>query len=168
VYGHILRWRESRGDPAALTFEWDVYLLAGDPADPGTVGAAAVTNTVGFPNFGDATYRIFSAPDGLGFDKRGWLWIQTDYGASQSGVQANMGNCHMMVADIPTGHIGRFLTGPNGCEITGWTMTPDQRSLFINIQHPGEATASTWPDRVAPPRSATIVITRNDGGVIGT
>ena len=168
VYGHLLRWRESRGDPAALTFRWEVFLLAGDPADPGAVGAAAVTNTVGFPNFEDAAYRIFSAPDGLAFDKRGWLWIETDYGSSQSGIQANMGNCHMMVADIPTGQIGRFLTGPNGCEITGWTMTPDQKSLFVNIQHPGEATASTWPDGVTPPRSSTIVITKNDGGVIGT
>jgi secreted PhoX family phosphatase len=81
-----------------------------------------------------------------------------------------MGNCHMMVADIPTGRIGRFLTGPNGCEITGWTMTPDQKSLFVNIQHPGEATPSTWPDgrTDTPPRSSTIVITKNDGDVIGT
>jgi secreted PhoX family phosphatase len=174
VYGHVLRWRESGGDAAALTFEWDVFLFAGDPADPGGVGAAAVTNTVGFPNFNDPTYRIFSAPDGLAFDERGWLWIETDYGPSKTGVQTNMGNCHMMVADIPTGNIGRFLTGPNGCEITGWTMTPDQRSLFVNIQHPGEGgatnptTFSTWPNGSAPARSSTIVITKDDGGVIGT
>jgi len=174
VYGHILRWREAGGDAAALTFEWDVYLFAGDPADPSAVGAAAVTNTVGFPNFTDPTYRIFSAPDGLAFDGRGWLWIETDYGASMTGVQTNMGNCHMMVADIPTGKIGRFLTGPNGCEITGWAMTPDQKSLFINIQHPGEGgatnptTFSTWPNGSAPARSSTIVITKHDGGVIGT
>ncbi len=175
VYGHILRWREKRGDPAALTFNWDVYLLAGDPADPGTVGAAAVTNTVGYPGFEAETYRIFSAPDGLAFDPQGWLWIETDYSASQTGVQTNMGNCHMMLADIPSGRIGRFLTGPNGCEITGWTMTPDRRSLFINIQHPGEGGSSsnpthlsTWPDGTSPPRSSTIVITKDDGGVIGT
>lgn len=174
VYGHILRWREAGGDPAALTFEWDVYLFAGDPADPGAVGAAAVTNTVGYPNFGDPAYRIFSAPDGLAFDEQGWMWIQTDYGPSMTGVQKNMGNCHMLVADIPTGNIGRFLTGPNGCEITGWTMTPDQKSLFVNIQHPGEggatnpATFSTWPNGFTPARSSTIVITKDDGGVIGT
>jgi secreted PhoX family phosphatase len=86
-----------------------------------------------------------------------------------------MGNCHMMLADVPTGRIGRFLTGPNGCEITGWTLTPDRRSLFVNIQHPGEGGSpqnpshlSTWPDLVAPPRSATIVITKDDGGIIGS
>jgi secreted PhoX family phosphatase len=170
VFGHILRWREADGDPAALTFEWDVYLLAGDP----TTVAGAGANTAGFPNFTDPTYHIFSAPDGLAFDKRGWLWILTDYGPSTSGDQAKMGNCHMMVADIPTGKIGRFLTGPNGCEITGWTMTPDQKSLFVNIQHPGEdgdsnqTHFSTWPNGFAPARSSTIVITKNDGGVIGT
>jgi secreted PhoX family phosphatase len=174
VYGHIVRWREAGSDPAALTFEWDVFLFAGDPADPGSVGPAAATNSVGFPGFDDPTYHIFSAPDGLAFDKRGWLWIETDYGPSKSGVQTNMGNCHMMVADTNTGQIGRFLTGPNGAEITGWTMTPDQKSLFVNIQHPGEGgasnptTASTWPGGTSPARSATIVITKDDGGVIGS
>jgi secreted PhoX family phosphatase len=168
VYGHIVRWREKRGNPAALTFDWDVYLLAGDPADPDGIGSSAVTNTVGYPGFEAETYRIFSAPDGLAFDPQGWLWIQTDYGASQTGAQANMGTCHMMLADTPSGRIGRFLTGPNGCEITGWTMTPDRRSLFINIQHPGEGRPSTWPDGTAPPRSSTIVITKDDGGVLGT
>jgi secreted PhoX family phosphatase len=174
VYGHILRWREAGGDPAALSFEWDVYLFAGDPADPGAVGAAASTNTVGYPGFADPTYRIFSAPDGIAFDEQGWLWIETDYGPSISGIQKNMGNCHMLLADIPTGRIGRFLTGPNGCEITGWTMTPDQKSLFVNIQHPGEGgatnpvTRSTWPNGSAPARSSTIVITKDDGSVIGT
>jgi hypothetical protein len=172
VYGHIVRWREQGGDPAALAFEWDVYLFAGDPANPGNIlpASSAGTNTVGFPGFEDPTYRIFSAPDGLAFDERGWLWIQTDYGSNPAATspQANMGNCHMMLADVPTGRIGRFLTGPNGCEITGWTMTPDQKSLFINIQHPGEGRASTWPDDGTPPRSSTVVITKDDGGVIGT
>ena len=174
VYGHILRWREAGGDPAALTFEWDVYLFAGDPANPGNISPAtsAGTNTVGFPGFEDPKYHIFSAPDGLAFDDRGWLWIQTDYGSNPAigNVQENMGNCHMMLADVPSGKIGRFLIGPNGCEITGWTMTPDQKSLFINIQHPGENRASTWPDAAPgiPARSSTIVITKRDGGVIGT
>jgi uncharacterized protein len=174
VYGHIVRWREADDDSAALNFTWDVFLFAGDPADPAGVGAAAVTNTVGYPNYNDPSYRIFSAPDGLAFDQRGWLWIETDYAASKTGVQTNMGNCHMMLADVSTERIGRFLTGPNGCEITGWTMTPDQKSLFVNIQHPGEGggtnatTFSTWPNNSTPPRSSTIVITKMDGGVIGT
>ncbi|MCY1384856.1 hypothetical protein D9M69_731580 [compost metagenome] len=78
----------------------------------------------------------------------------------------------------------RFLVGPKGCEITGWCETPDGKTIFVNIQHPGEGTRmadvmdpskfeSQWPTNVGygackRPRSATIVITKNDGGVIGT
>ena len=78
----------------------------------------------------------------------------------------------------------RFLVGPKACEITGLCETPDGKAVFINIQHPGETTAladiadpakytSQWPSSAGygagkRPRSATIVITKNDGGKIGT
>jgi hypothetical protein len=78
----------------------------------------------------------------------------------------------------------RFLVGPKACEITGLCETPDGKAMFINIQHPGESTAqadildptkytSQWPSNAGygagkRPRSATIVITKNDGGKIGT
>jgi hypothetical protein len=73
----------------------------------------------------------------------------------------------------------RFLVGPKDCEITGVAETPDRKALFVNIQHPGEETPagdignpaafhSHWPDGGSTrPRSATIVITRNDGGEVG-
>ena len=81
----------------------------------------------------------------------------------------------------------RFLVGPSDCEITGCAETPDGKALFVNIQHPGEtisaanvanpaAYLSHWPGNAgygaggatARPRSATIVITKNDGGLIGS
>jgi secreted PhoX family phosphatase len=78
----------------------------------------------------------------------------------------------------------RFLVGPAACEITGLAETPDGKALFINIQHPGESTAmaniadpskytSQWPSNAGygagkRPRSATIVITKTDGGRIGS
>jgi secreted PhoX family phosphatase len=77
----------------------------------------------------------------------------------------------------------RFLVSPKGGEVTGITETADGKTLFVNIQHPGENTPalgnsaqynleSTWPGNagygpVGRPRSATLVITRNDGGLIG-
>jgi secreted PhoX family phosphatase len=71
----------------------------------------------------------------------------------------------------------RFLVGPRECEITGIAETPDGKTLFVNIQHPGESTppnfataafGSHWPDGgTSRPRSATVVITRNDGGEVG-
>ncbi|QKJ65623.1 PhoX family phosphatase [Deefgea piscis] len=78
----------------------------------------------------------------------------------------------------------RFLVGPKDCEITGLCETPDGKAIFINIQHPGEGTkmadvadptkyTSQWPSNAGygagkRPRSATIVITKDDGGRIGS
>ena len=80
----------------------------------------------------------------------------------------------MLAADPVSGDIRRFLVGPAGCEITGWTMTPDQRMLFVNIQHPGRAPRSViptssraGPTRAGRPRSATVAISRTNGAVVG-
>ena len=87
----------------------------------------------------------------------------------------------MLVADPKTKVIRRFLVGPKGCEMTGITWTPDLKYLFVNIQHPGEGQSledsqnnptavSTWPDaeKADRPRPATVVIWREDGGVVGS
>ena len=99
-------------------------------------------------------------------------------GALNAGIYAPFGNNQMLAANPDTGEIRRFLTGPVGCEITGVVTTPDQRTMFVNVQHPGANTSgadfaagnfsSHWPgggDTL--PRSATIAIRRLDGGVIG-
>jgi hypothetical protein len=102
-----------------------------------------------------------------------------------------MGNNQMLVADPQTREIRRFLVGPAGCEVTGVTWTYDRRTMFVNIQHPGEignhpnrprngdgstftdnqiarapTAFSQWPTAGARPRSATVVVRRSDGGVI--
>ena len=118
---------------------------------------------------------LFASPDGLWIDPRGVLWIQTDNSSSTS----TYGNNMMLAADPATGEVRRFLTGPRQCEVTGVTSTPDLRTLFVNIQHPGESPVaarnepawpslhSRWPDG-GRPRSATVVVRRHDGGVVGT
>jgi uncharacterized protein len=168
VFGHIIRWRDQGGDAAAERFQWDVFVLCGDPASPDPAKRGTVK--------GD----IFGSPDGLWIDHRGVLWIQTDVSTSvlNKDDYAPMGNNQMLAADLATGEIRRFLTGPRGCEITGVIGTPDGRSLFVNAQHPGETPSersdpakptaiSGWPDG-GRPRSATVVIRRQDGGLIGT
>ena len=109
------------------------------------------------------------------------MWVQTDISTSVLGkgdYAGGMTNNMMLAADMKTGEIRRFLTGPKGCELTGVISTPDLRTMFVNIQHPGEPDSersdpaaptkvSTWPDN-ARPRSATVVITKIDGGIIGT
>jgi len=173
LYGHIVRWREKHGDNTSLTFEWDIFLLAGDPFYDPTVELDEAS--------------IFGSPDGLSFDNDGRLWIETDISNSVMNRADRgydrIGNNQLLAADPDTGEVRRFLVGPRGCEITGLTMTPDQRTMFINVQHPGEASAafgtptpanprlvSNWPDfdPEGRPRAATVVIRKLDGGVIGT
>ena len=168
--GHIIRWTESGHDAAATTFQWDQFVLAGDPAVPGAA-----------TRYPSSTADPFGAPDGLHFDSAGLLWIQTDMSgqAIGKGAYANLGNNALLCADPSTGAIKRFLTGPNGCEITGCVVTPDRSTLFVNIQHPGETSDagggsanSAWPDGTVPgsarPRSATVAVRRRDGGPVGT
>lgn len=159
-YGHIIRWREHRRRPHALRFEWEIFVLAG-PAAEGEVLPGSARNQ-------DLTEdNSFASPDGLWFDERGMLWIQTDMSGSQL-TGGPFGNNGMLVADPTTGDIRRFFTGPVGCEVTGIAMPPDARTLFLNIQHPGEQGPSHWPDGgEARPRSATVIVTRDDGQIIG-
>ena len=112
--------------------------------------------------------NFFNSPDGLAFDSRGLLWIQTDGNYSNENDFAGMGNNQMLIGDPATGAIKRFLVGPRECEITGTAFSGDRRTVFIGIQHPGERGNSHWPgggDSV--PRSAVIAINRNDGRPIG-
>jgi secreted PhoX family phosphatase len=83
-----------------------------------------------------------------------------------------------IVGKAPGVNLRRFLVGPKECELTGIDTTPDGRAVFVNIQHPGEngsaaTPSSNWPANQTAaaagvrPRSATIVITKDDGGVVG-
>ena len=171
-YGQIVRWREAGGDAAATQFDWDLFILAGDVDLP-----ESAPHTV----HGDS----FGSPDGLCFDRDGRLWIQTDIAPHTIGVgpYVNMPNNALLAADPVTREVRRFLTGPYGCEITGALVTADGRSMFVGIQHPGEAPRevsdanrpeqiSKWPacqgyGPAGRPRSAVVVVTRDDGGQIG-
>ena len=167
--GQIIRWKEA-GDFSDESFEWNHLLLAGDPANARPEARGNIN--------GDA----FSSPDTVAFDARGVLWVGTDITTRSigKGEMARLGNNQLLACNPDTGEVRRFLTGPMGCELTGATWTPDGCTLFVNIQHPGEAPSersdpanprqySNWPDfsPIGRPRSATVVVRRLDGGVIG-
>jgi uncharacterized protein len=183
-YGHIIRWREQGNRAFATKFEWDIFVLAGPQGDsqvlPGEGGPALTDD------------NIFASPDGVWIDQFGIAWIQTDMSGSQqagTGNNPNFGENGMLAANPITGEIRRFLAGPFNQETTGVVSTPDGKNLFVNFQHPGDRSTvgnftSNWPDSgaiyrhpgdplppVSPtgprPRSATVVITRDDGGVVG-
>ena len=158
LWGHIVRWREHNNDHTSTTFQWDLFLLAGQGRSGGD--GSTISDEDGF-----------GSPDGIWSDPDGRVWIQTD------GTQPLAANDQMLAANpfvtdaAGAPQIRRFLTGPIGCEVTGVITTPDQRTMFVNIQHPGEAgSPSQWPhtDEFTTPRSATVVITKDDGGVIGS
>lgn len=158
IYGQIIRWDE-KDDATAQVFDWDMYALCGNPiAHPEGINR-------GSPNI--TADNTFNSPDGLGFDQDGRLWILTDGNYSNKDDFAGQGNNQMLVGDPHSGEIRRFMVGPKSCELTGIAFTPDYKTLFVNIQHPGEKKDSHFPNNSPRPRSSVIMITREDGGVIG-
>lgn len=202
--GHIIRIRETGSNHAATTFNWDVYLFGAESDQFGNdsinISGLTADNDFSSP---DGLWFSQATP--------GLMWLQTDDGAYTNVTNCMMlaalpgaqgdggavsvnnlavptnGNADQAVTtyagkDATTATLRRFLVGPKGCEITGITETPDGKTIFVNIQHPGENTSSTdvannttanyqshWPatDGVARPRSTTVVITKNDGGLVG-
>ncbi|HEX7035074.1 MAG TPA: PhoX family phosphatase [Pseudomonadales bacterium] len=143
-HGHIIRWKDA-DDHTGRTFTWDVFLFAAATQD---------------------TSDAFGSPDGLWADPDGRLFIETD------GGQPHGLNDQLLVADTRTGELRRLLTGITGCEITGIAVTPDRRTLFCNVQHPGngDPSVTNFPaplDGVTIPRDATLVVRRRDGGIVG-
>lgn len=153
-YGQIVRWRPSNDDHAADTFDWDLYVMAGNPTTYRNIYAGSENITTG---------NMFNSPDGVAFDTNGLVWIQTDGDDSNKGDFEGMGNNQMLVGDPVTGEIARFMTGPNGSEVTGLAWSSDRRTMFVGIQHPG----GSWPDGNGLPRSSVITIKRADNAPIG-
>lgn len=173
--GHIVRWRETRGQYWETQFTWDIFVFGGPTLQTiQSLGAVAPYNgnpayaAQVFPGTDNQAYLgedgTFNSPDGLWIDSlTGLVWIQTD---GYSNAARGFGNQQMLAANPDTGVVKRFLVGPLGCELTGVTVTPDRRTMFANIQHP----EGQWPNinGETRPRSATLVITKDDGGVIGS
>lgn len=163
LYGQIVRWRPLDGDHTADSFDWDLFVLAGNP----TVhpeGLKAGSDNITPDN-------LFNSPDGIAFDPDGRLWIQTDGKYTNEGDFAGMGNNQMLCGNPETGEVRRFLVGPKACEITGITWSQDYRTMFIGVQHPGanEDYPSTFPGgEGTTPRSSVVAISRTDGGIIGS
>jgi secreted PhoX family phosphatase len=159
--GHILELippdLNGRPDHAAGRFAWQVFALCGDPAEQGA-GASF------HPKAGDQDW--FEAPDNLGFDPAGRMWVCTD----GPGRRGHDGLWVMEVAGPDRAWPRLFYSPPPGAECCSPAFTPDGRSLFLSVQHPGEQLGripkeGSWPDfrPGMPPRPAVVVIERADG-----
>ncbi|WP_020698377.1 PhoX family protein [Reyranella massiliensis] len=164
-HGHILEIAPKDGDHASAEGTWSIFLLAGKPGQDAGARYHRATSENGW----------LSCPDNIAFDSKGHIWIVTDGAPSAAGVADG-------VYGADTTGFGRALTrcfyqAPTGAEVCGPIFTPDDSTLFLAIQHPGEDRGSTfekpstrWPDFKGntPPRPSVIAITRKGGGPIGT
>lgn len=160
--GHVLELREAGDDHGATRFDWEVFLLCGDPEDESTYFA-------GYPKEGVSE---IAAPDNVTFDGLGNLWIATD-------GQPSALEIHDSLYAVPTegeerGRLRRFLSTVAGAEVCGPEFSNDDRTLFVAVQHPGdggtfEAPASRWPDGLdgMPPRPSVLAIRNEAGGRVG-
>jgi secreted PhoX family phosphatase len=178
IYGHILTWRETAGDPTRSTFRWSILMQCGWPGHGDPVHSGNVRGPDGRGDHG------FGSPDGMFVDPRGVLWVQTDVSmkVARDENHRELGNNQMFAVDPETAEVRRFLVGPRGCEITGVALTPDGTTMFVNVQHPGElpegfgdpadpCKVSSWPHGGGPdarPRSATLAIAHRRGLPIGS
>ncbi len=170
-YGHVLELippgagGTSAGDHAAQSYRWEMFLLAGDPGDPAH-GAR--------PRIGGLGKDWLAAPDNCAFDPKGRLWIATDRGRLQTETGIPDGIYACETAGPFRAEARMFFACPVGAEACGPAFTPDGKTLFVAVQHPGggsrfEAPSTRWPDfdPALPPRPSVVAITREDGGPIG-
>ncbi len=196
VNGHIIRWAEQDGKASATRFQWDVFLFAArESADRDNINLSALTANNDFSSpdglwFSHSGLLWIETDDSAYADTSNCMLLAAIPGKVGDGTHRDVVSRSGELENRVTTHVGaratestlrRFLVGPVDCEITGLAESPDGRALFVNIQHPGETTSgkdfdiakpstylSHWPaGGNARPRSATIVITRDDGGPVG-
>jgi secreted PhoX family phosphatase len=159
--GQIIEMIPPNGDHAAETFTWEMLLIAGNPETE----AGKYHDNIS-PN------GWLADPDNCAFDNRGNLWIATD-GAYKDGFADGVWVCPIDGDERAlTQH---FLRTPHQAELCGPCFTPDNKTFFCAVQHPGEKgtfdkPTTRWPDfnDNMPPRPSLLTVTKKDGGVIGS
>ena len=168
-HGHILELlpptdNNSR-DHAADEFQWDMLMMCGNPSTDEGAKYHPQTSENGW----------LSCPDNSTFDQQGRLWIATDNAQEDTHMADGIYACDVTGPGRALPRL--FFSGPRGAEVSGVCFTPDNRTLFLSVQHPAEEANSTfsqpstrWPDFSPgiPPRPSVVAITRRDDRVIGT
>ena len=158
-HGQILELIPPQQDHSAREYAWDIFILAGDPNSK--IDKAYYHSELSEDGW-------FSSPDNCSFDESGNIWIATD-GFNRAGkadgiwISASNGKEKALSK--------QFLRAPVGAEICSPCFTPDFKTMFCSVQHPGggssyDQPSTRWPDfdEHLPPRSAVIAITRDDEG----
>ena len=114
-----------------------------------------------------------AAPDNVAFDPKGRIWISTDGQDDAAGFNDSLYARRDERREARRDAL--LLQRPRGAEMCGPEFTPDGKTLFLAIQHPGEGStfdkpSTRWPDfrPDLPPRGSVVAITKDDGGEIGS
>jgi hypothetical protein len=168
AFGHIVEMMPEGGNHAATAFTWEVLVKCGDPS-VAAVGATFSSETT--------KNGWFGMPDNCAIDSQGRLWISTDGNNAKATGRAD-GLWALETEGEKRGTSKHFFRVPVGGELCGPFFTPNDESLFLAVQHPGEAeegATSTfenpitrWPDFKdgMPTRPSVLVITKQGGGKI--
>ena len=168
AFGHIVEMMPDRGDHAAATFRWEILVRCGDPSIK-SVGATFSSETT--------KNGWFGMPDNCAVDNQGRLWIATDGNNAKATGRAD-GLWAIETEGALRGTSKHFYRVPIGAEMCGPFFTPNDETLFLAVQHPGESEEgqpatyespnTRWPDfrPDMPPRPSVIVITKRGGGKI--
>lgn len=177
LWGQIVELIPPKGDHSAETYRWELLVNCGDPENP---KVAAMWNA------GISRNGSFACPDNCAVDHEGRLWVATDQGIAWANTSGSADGLWALETGDASRGVGRmFFRVPIGAELCGPRFTPDDRTLFVSVQHPaaddfwgflGFGKASTfdhpstrWPDfdETIPPRPAVVAITKVGGGKIG-
>ena len=168
AFGHIVEMMPEGGNHAATAFTWEVLVKCGDPS-VAAVGATFSSETT--------KNGWFGMPDNCAIDSQGRLWISTDGNNAKATGRAD-GLWALETEGELRGTSRHFFRVPLGAEMCGPCFTPNDETLFLAVQHPGEAEegapasfenpATRWPDFKdgVPPRPSVLVVTRQGGGKI--
>lgn len=115
----------------------------------------------------------FSCPDNLVFDLAGNLWFTSDISGSRMNTPKrpwyvefkNNGLFVLIRHGADAGKIIQIASAPMDAELTGPWFSPDYKTLFLSVQHPGEQSGSletltsTWPhDSDGIPKPSVVCI----------
>jgi secreted PhoX family phosphatase len=169
-HGHILELSPPTLEPggvdhAATSGSWDILLLGGDPNNPKHRARY---------HPGTSPDGYLANPDNCTFDNQGRLWVSTD------GAEGTLNTCDGIWVCETEGDqralTRRFLRVPIGAELCSPQFTPDNKTLFVSVQHPGSSKGSSfdhpstrWPDfdEQLPPRASVVAIRHHNGDVVG-
>ena len=177
LWGQIVEITPKNGDHGADSFTWTLLVTCGDPAEPEEKAKwNGATTADGW----------FACPDNLAVDGKGRLWVATDQGDEWTKTSGAADGMFALETDgARRGTSRRFFRVPVGAEMCGPCFTPDSKTFFVAVQHPGadgtkdfkgferastfDDPATRWPDFTPgmPPRPSVVAIREKKGGPIG-